>query len=350
MTIPDVACAAEPVAAIPRCGADLVRASRAFQDENRWTSWRLLLVTVAAIGGAYWLIFSFPSWPVQLPAAVLLGLIQVRLFIFYHDTLHGAIFVRDPIAQALMSLVGIYLLAVRSVWQETHDYHHQNNARQLGSAIGTYPILSVAMEARLSPGRRWRYRMSRHALTILFGFATVTLGGLVMAAFLRQPRRHWGGVVAVALHIAVFVMLGWLLGWVTALCAMLVPSVVSMTFGAYLFYAQHNFPALKLTPAGSWSYATAALEASSMFEMSPMMHWFTGNIGYHHVHHLNHRIPFYRLREAMEAMPELQHPGRTSWRLRDIYACLNLYVWDPQRQRMLTYAEASVSAAQPAGN
>ena len=341
MSVPAISSAHAATDGVPRSGADLVRAARDFQDENRWTSWRLLLITIAVIVGEWWLILNFPTWTVQLPVALLLGLTQVRLFIFYHDTLHGAIFVRDPIARAMVSLVGVYLLAVRSVWQETHDFHHQNNARHYGSAIGTYPILPKTMEARLSPRRRRIYRWTRHRLFMLFGCLTVALGGMVTAAFLRQPSRHWGGPVAVVVHALVFTLVTWQFDWVTAVFAMLVPSAIAMAMGSYLFYAQHNFPSVKLTTGPTWSYATAALESSSMFDMSPLMHWFTGSIGYHHVHHLNHRIPFYRLRETMEAMPELQNPGRTSWRLRDILACLDLYVWDPEQKRMLTYAEAA---------
>lgn len=323
----------------PRSGAELIKASQRFQGENRWTSWRLLFETLVVLTTGLWLVFHFDWWAMQALAGLLVGLVQVRLFIFYHDTLHGAIFAKDPLAQVLMSLVGIYLLTIRSVWKETHDHHHQNNGRQFGSMIGTYPVLTVAMAARLSPAAGHRYRIARHGLTMVAGCVTVMLGGMVCSAFIRQPRRHWGAVVTVFLHVLVFMALTWHWGWATALCAQVVPSVLSMALGSYLFYAQHNFPSLKLPRRDEWTYTSAALESSSMFDMGPMMHWFTGSIGYHHVHHLNHRIPFYRLRETMEAMPELQNPGRTSWRWRDIRACLDLHLWDPRQGRMLTRAE-----------
>ena len=76
----------------------------------------------------------------------------------------------------------------------------------------------------------------------------------------------------------------------------------------------------RLHPEKPPRYTRAALESSSFMEMSPLMHWFTGNIGYHHVHHLNPQIPFYRLPEAMAGIPEMQHPGRTSLRLKDLRA------------------------------
>ena len=124
------------------------------------------------------------------------------------------------------------------------------------------------------------------------------------------------------------------------LCVQMIPSAVASCVGAYLFYAQHNFPDAVFKDRREWDYHFAALHSSSMFDMSAVMHWFTGNIGYHHVHHLNHRIPFYRLPEAMAAIPELQDPGRTSWRPADVVACLRLALWDPEFDRMVSYAEA----------
>jgi omega-6 fatty acid desaturase (delta-12 desaturase) len=124
-------------------------------------------------------------------------------------------------------------------------------------------------------------------------------------------------------------------GMWTGLCAVVVPAFVSRGMLAYLFFAQHNYPDAKFQSGSDWNYTFAALHNSSMFEMSPLMHWFTGNEGYHHVHHINHNIPFYRLPEAMKGIPQLQKPGRTSWRLRDIAACFAVSVWSPERNKML---------------
>ncbi|MCB0782756.1 MAG: fatty acid desaturase, partial [Flavobacteriales bacterium] len=104
---------------------------------------------------------------------------------------------------------------------------------------------------------------------------------------------------------------------------------------AYLFYAQHNFPTATFADKDGWSYVNAALGSSSYMKMSQVMHWFTGNIGYHHIHHLNARIPFYRLPEAFEAIPELQEAKTTSLMPGEIVRCLRLKVWDPQLGRMI---------------
>ncbi len=109
--------------------------------------------------------------------------------------------------------------------------------------------------------------------------------------------------------------------------------------GAYLFYAQHNFPGVVFRSNKDWNYSKAALESSSYMVMNPVMQWITANIGYHHIHHLNARIPFYRLPEAMKHIPELQRATTTRLTPSDVVACLKLKVWDPEQNRMLSFAE-----------
>ena len=331
----------------PRRGPELIRAAAPFEREDRGTSWWLLVETVLILGGLIALAMWAAWWPVQILAGFLAGLVQVRLFIFYHDTLHGALFRGAPVAQGLMTVVGIYFCTVRSVWSESHDFHHQHNGKLAWSAVGSYPLLSTAAASRLRPGQDRLYRLTRHPLTMLCGYLTTSLFGLALVPFLRAPRRHVMAPVAVVLHLGLIGLVAWLAGPFTAVCAVVLPSLVSTAIGAYLFYAQHNFPDLAVCPNGTWSYTDAAVQGSSMFEMSRMMHWFTGNIGFHHVHHLSHRIPFYRLREAMRAIPELHRPGRTSWALADIRACLRLHFWDAEQGRLVSLGPVPVPLAVP---
>jgi omega-6 fatty acid desaturase (delta-12 desaturase) len=114
-----------------------------------------------------------------------------------------------------------------------------------------------------------------------------------------------------------------------------IPHFVASGIGSYLFYAQHNFPTVKFQDKAGWTYEKAALESSSYLKTSRIMAWFTGNIGYHHIHHLNARIPFYRLPEVLKAMPELQNPKTTTLSPREILRCLRLKVWDVEAQQMV---------------
>jgi omega-6 fatty acid desaturase (delta-12 desaturase) len=115
------------------------------------------------------------------------------------------------------------------------------------------------------------------------------------------------------------------------------PHALAAAIGSYMFYAQHNYPDVTLRSRHEWNYTDAALHAASYMKMGPVMEYFSGNIGYHHVHHLNSSIPFYNLPAAMKAIPELQEPGETSLSPREILACLKLKLWDGDTQRMSGY-------------
>ena len=234
-----------------------------------------------------------------------------------------------------MVAVGMYTLNPPSVWKETHDYHHKNNAKMLGAAIGSFPIVTTRIWRHMSASQRRWYAFARHPLTMLFGYFTIFIGGMCFSSFFRAPKRHWQGPVAVVIHIVAALIVGTYVSWYTSFCAVIFPVAMTHAIGSYLFYVQHNFPTAYLRDRRQWNYHFAALFSSSMFDMNPILHWFTGNIGYHHVHHLNHRIPFYRLPEAMDAIPDLQNPGRTSWSFGDIRAALQLKLWDPNQEKLV---------------
>lgn len=326
-----------------RSGPELVRASNAFAKEDRRTTWRLLLTTIGAHAAVFTAILVVPWWPLKVALAVLAGLIVVRIFIFYHDYLHGAILTDSKVGKAVMYAFGWYTLAGPSVWKQTHDYHHKHTAKMVGASIGSYPVVPLDIYRQLSAKDKLRYAVARHPMTILLGYFTVFIWGMCVAPFKRQPRQHLDGLLSLLVHFGAFALVAWGFGVATAVFAVALPQFVATAAGSYLFYAQHNFPGMELRGRSDWEYTFAALRSSSMFDMNPVMHWFTGNIGYHHVHHLNHRIPFYRLPEAMAAMPELQSPVRTSWRPADVLACLRGKVWDPSSHRMLTFAEADAA-------
>ena len=332
-----------------RTGPELVRASNEYAKEDRAVTWRLLGVSLAVWAACTGLAIFVPLWPVQLLFSFIAGLTLVRLFIFFHDQQHGAIFVKSPVGEAIMAAVGMYTLNPPSVWKETHDYHHKNNAKMLGGSIGSYPVVSTAMWPAMTPSQRFWYSFARHPLTILTGYVTIFMLGMCLSSFARNPRVHWQGPLAIVLHFGLAGLVGILMGPMAAFAGVILPVMLATLSGGYLFYAQHNFPDIVLRDRKTWEYSYAAIRSSSMMDMSPVMHWFTGNIGYHHVHHLNHRIPFYRLPEAMAAMPELQDPGRTSWAPKDVVAALRLKLWDPKLQKMVGWEGLDgVDASAPA--
>lgn len=328
-----------------RDGKELIKASKEYAEEDRAKSWRLLLTTLLAQAATLTFIALAPWWPLAAAGSIVSGLISVRLFIFFHDYCHGAIFRGSRAGEIVMTIVGWLTMTVPSVWTETHNYHHRNNAKMVGSSIGSYPTVSLGMYRGISPGERRQLRLVRSPASMIGGLFTTFVIGMCVLPWRRSPEAHRMAPVAGVVWWSVLALVAWVFGVKQAFFLILLPAFVWSSVGSYLFYAQHNFPGAELRGRRDWDYTHAALKCSSYFEMSPLMHWFTGNIGYHHVHHLNHNIPFYRLPEAMAGMPELQSPGRTSWAWRDIRACLDCAVWDPDQHRMISFAEADALVA-----
>jgi omega-6 fatty acid desaturase (delta-12 desaturase) len=186
----------------------------------------------------------------------------------------------------------------------------------------------------------------RHPATIGLGYFTSFLFGMCLNPFLANPKRHWDCALALLVHVGIGVGLFLVSGWLGLLLTQTVPHLIAYGMGTYLFYAQHNFPGVSFNDKAGWTYEKAALESSSYMRTSRLMAWFTANIGYHHVHHLNARIPFYRLPEVMRALPELQSPRTTSLHPREIWRCLSLKVWDVPAQRMVPLAKMTARRAE----
>jgi len=320
----------------------LLIASKTYAREFRWRSWWHLWSTLGAFVGLITLASVDILLPLRVLASIFAGLMLVRMFILYHDYQHHAILDHSPVAALVMYLYGILAINPPSIWNRSHDHHHKHNSQILGTGIGSFPLMTTDAYAKATTWQRFLYAFSRNPITIACGYLTVFLYGMCLKPLLASPKKHFDCAVALVLHAGLVLWLA-TTAPVALVLAVIIPFSIGSGIGAYLFYAQHNYPAVKLRERSEWSHVFAALESSSYIKMSPWMHWFTGNIGYHHVHHLNARIPFYRLPEAMAGIQELQSPGTTSLSFRDIISCLRLKLWDPEQGRLVAFGEAEVA-------
>ncbi len=317
---------------------ELLAAAKEFQKEDRARSWFHVAETFGVFAALITGIVLAPGWWARLPLSLIAGLVIVRMFILYHDYMHLAILRGSTFAKWLMYAYGVYVLTPPTVWRQTHNYHHAHTAKIVGSHVGSYMMVTTDMWRQMTPMQRRVYKAFRHPLTVFFAYFTVFGVGMCIQPFLRNPKKNWDSLLSLVVNVAASVAIARFAGFEIFFFAYFLPLFVATAAGAYLFYAQHDFPEINVQPRESWEYTRAALESSSYMELSPLMHWFTGNIGYHHVHHLNPGIPFYRLPEAMKAIPELQKPlGRTSLSLRDVRACFAQKLWDPERGKMVGY-------------
>jgi len=329
------------IAAAPssKSGPELILATKRFAKDSTARSWFYVISTglllIAAFVGTLW---NFHG-AAKVACSVLTGLLILRFFVIYHDQQHHAILPRSRAAELLMRVFGIYSLSASSIWRSSHNHHHNHNSKLRGSHIGSFPIMTKAQFLKSPKNKQIAYLFIRHPVTILLGYVFMFLYGMCINPFLNDRRKHWDCAVSLIVHVAIGVALFSFGGWTAVILAQTVPHLIACAIGTYLFYAQHNFPGVSFSDKGGWTYEKAALESSSFMKTNPIMAWFTANIGFHHVHHLNARIPFYRLPEAQRALPELQQPKITSLSPLDIYRCLRLKVWDVETQQMIGFRE-----------
>jgi omega-6 fatty acid desaturase (delta-12 desaturase) len=313
----------------------LILATKAYAKDHPLRSWWCIVSTAALLAITTVLpLFHLPL-AVKIVSSVLAGLLNLRLFVIYHDQQHHAILPRSKVAEVLMRGFGIWALTPSSIWRASHNYHHNHNSKLRGSHIGSFPIMTKDQYVNSSKADRRYYLFMRHPLTILFGYVFVFFYGMTVYPFFNSPRRHLDCMFAFLTHITLSVALVYFFGWQTWLLVLALPFFIGCALGSYLFYAQHNFPGVSFTDKAGWTYEKAALESSSYMKTNAVMAWFTANIGYHHIHHLNARVPFYRLPEVLREIPELQKPKTTSLHPADIFRCLRLKVWCVETQSMV---------------
>lgn len=324
---------------------DLFRATLPFGVESIKTSWWVVgstfLLLVAALSGAA----VAPYWPLRVLFSVFSALLLVRAFITYHDYMHNAILSRSRLAKWLFRVFSVIALTPPRAWRYSHNYHHGHVGDINAAADGAFKLMTTDMWRHASLSTRVAYRVERHPLTIMAGYFTVFFLSVTLLPFLRNPSRNWDSLLVLAGHGALIAALWMAGGFDMAFFVVLLPMTIASMIGSFLFFAQHSFENMRVLPTETWTSRRAALESSSFMKMNRVMRWFTGNIGYHHIHHLNVRIPFYRLPEAMEAITELQSPVTISLSLKDISACFRCCLWDEGLQRMVSYREFASAPA-----
>jgi len=326
-----------------KSGKSLLDRVRSFAVEDKKTSWKHVLITFGILAVLMALLVFVPTTvpllTVKIVCSILAGLMIVRGFILYHDFLHGAILRGSKAGKAILYTFGTLILTPPNSWRKSHNFHHGHVGQVEGSHIGSFPVMTTDEYTKATRMGKLAYRIQRHPIVIGFAWLTVFLYNICLAPVFQDVKKHWDSVVSLLACAAVVFGLWYFVDFSTALLAYIIPVWIASAVGAYLFYVQHNIPEIKVFHEDEWTYQKAALESSSFITMSPVMHWFTGNIGFHHVHHLNPLVPFYRLPEAMKAIPELQNPPTTTLGLKDMYKCLRLKLWDDHDQKFKGFSE-----------
>ena len=279
---------------------------------------------------------------IALPAAAFL----LRTFILFHDCTHGA-FVPTRRANTWLGVVlGVLVFQAFHSWRYNHAVHHGTAGDLDRRGTGDVHTLTVAEFNAMAPRGRFLYRLFRHPL-VMFGFGP--LYSLVLQPrILRrsgQPRIR-RSIAGTNLALA-FIVAGLcrLVGWQAFLLVQMPPIMIGGAAGVFLFYVQHQFEDTYWERRDDWSFAESALRGSSHLKLPQPLQFFTGNIGIHHVHHLNARIPNYNLQRAHDENPVFH--GVPTLSLWDGVRSVRLKLWDEDRGRLVTFAEARPARAQP---
>jgi acyl-lipid omega-6 desaturase (Delta-12 desaturase) len=322
-----------------RSGRELILASKDFIHEDRKRSWIETIITLAGL--ITFLTVAFLELPlvIRIACGFVCALFYVRMFIIYHDYQHHALLQGSPTATLIMKAFGIFILAPQTIWKRSHDHHHTHNSKLTIHGIGSYPTITKKHYLKLSKTQRRIYLLNRHPLTVIFGYLTLFIYWLNVKSFFQSPRKHTDSLLALIIHIGASILIYQYFGATTYFVSWFAPFFIAFAMGSYLFYCQHNFPGAIFSEHHDWKYDAAAIESTSFMKMNPILQWFTGNIGFHHVHHLNSRIPFYRLPEAMQAIPEMHNPITTSWNPIEMWRCFRLKLWDAEQRKMITLSQ-----------
>jgi acyl-lipid omega-6 desaturase (Delta-12 desaturase) len=279
------------------------------------------------------------SYLLVLALAILAAGFLVRTFILFHDCTHGSLLPSRRANAWLGVVLGLLLLSPFLRWKHDHAVHHATSGDLGRRGVGDVKTLTVGEYWALSPRSRLAYRLQRHPLLmfVLGPIIAMVIGPRIVARGARPRMRRSVLYTNVALAVVVG-LLCWLIGWEQFLLVWAPPALLAGSAGIWLFYVQHQFEDAYWENAGDWEYADAALRGSSYLRLPRVLQFFTGNIGFHHVHHLNARIPNYNLERAHRENPVFHDvPTLSLW---DGIKAVRLKLWDDERGRMVTFAQA----------
>jgi omega-6 fatty acid desaturase (delta-12 desaturase) len=333
-----------------RLGVEVRKAAAAFAQPIRGRGALQLLTSFGpfiAVCASMYLVYPVSAW-LALALALPTGALLVRIFIVQHDCGHGSFFASARANVLVGRACSLITLTPFTNWARQHSLHHGNWSnldRRKGADLYS-ACLTVREYLALSRWKRLLHRLPRHPLV-----ANLLLPPLVFLVLYRMPfdtPRHWlrerrSVHLTNAALLALFGALAVAFGWREVLAIHVSIMAVASILGVWLFSLQHRFETTRWKRRADWDPTEASMDASSWFALPHVLHWLTGNIGFHHVHHLNTRVPSYRLGAAHEAVQALWpvKPLTLGGGIRAPWFTL----WDEAKGRLVSFREAARAAA-----
>ena len=270
----------------------------------------------------------------------------VRIFIIFHDCGHGSFFKSSKANHTVGVATGILVFTPYFLWRQSHAIHHATAANLDRRGVGDVWTMTVEEYLTASPWKQFVYRAYRHP-ALLFGvgpfFSFVLSQRIPTKKYKKREQNsvHWTNLGLVIFALAISLLIGF-----KAYVLIQLPVIwISAAMGVWLFYVQHQFEDVYWERAREWEFVKAGLEGSSFYKLPKVLQWFSGNIGFHHIHHLSPRIPNYELERCHEENPEFQiEPVDLIGSLKSI----NFRLWDEVNGRMIHFRQLKKLMADPA--
>ncbi|MFW6274332.1 MAG: fatty acid desaturase [Spirochaetota bacterium] len=302
--------------------------------------WQLIntLVPYAALWAVMiWTMHQGYSYWLTLGLALVAALLLVRVFILFHDCVHGSLFPQKRANTVFGYVLGLLVFTPFEDWRYSHLRHHATYADLDSRGFGDIWTMTKAEYETAPKSTRISYRLFRHPL-ILLGLGPVFTFLMRFRLPSRMAKRKAQvNIIVTNLLIAVIIVTASLLMGVRTYVGIQLPVIwLAGLMGIWLFYVQHQFPGVYWSRGQEWNPLRAAMEGSSFYKLPEVLRWFSSNIGYHHVHHLSPRIPNYLLKQCYEAVPQLQ--SKTPLTFRKSLACIRLKLWDENRKELVGFS------------
>ena len=276
------------------------------------------------------------SWWITLPLAFLAGALLVRIFIIFHDCGHGSFFKSKTANDITGFLAGVLNFTPYQHWRWEHAVHHSSSGDLDRRGTGDVWTMTVKEYRASSRWQRLGYRIVRHPLVLLFvapfylfvfreRFSTA-------GASARDRRSVWWMNAAI---VAMIAGLGSAFGWKNYLFIQFVVTLTGGAIGVWMFYVQHQFEDTYWARREDWDFTAAALHGSSFYKLPAILQWFTGNIGFHHIHHLSSRIPNYNLQRCHESHAIFSEVKPVT--LRGSLKSLHFRLWDEENHHLVGF-------------
>lgn len=313
---------------------------RKYQVPSKWKStWQLTNTLVPYAG--LWVAMYFAmgvSWWLVIPLAILAAGFHIRTFIIFHDCTHGSFFKSKRANEIVGFITGVITLTSFHHWRWEHSVHHSSAGDLDRRGMGDVWTLTVQEYLEASRWKRFAYRLARNPI-VLFGIAPMVLF-IVLERFpaKKASKRDRRGLMMTNIAILlVAIGLASIFGIAPYLIIQLSILQVATTAGVWLFYVQHQFEDVYWDRKDEWDFSKAALDGSSFYKLPKVLQWFSGNIGYHHIHHLSPRIPNYELERAHNAEPLFNRVKPLT--VRTSLKSLNFRLWDEAKRKLTTFKE-----------